>query len=51
MDDNEEKFIQMLIQLNHQMYQKYKEHDNFPRKIIVIFNKNELPSIERESLI
>jgi len=42
MKPNGEKFIQMLIQLNHQMYIKYKKYDDIPSQITITFTPNEI---------
>jgi hypothetical protein len=46
MKPNGERFIQMLIQLNHQLYKKYKKYDDIPSQIIITFIPNELTKFD-----
>jgi hypothetical protein len=41
-----EKFVQMLIQLNHQMYIKCKKNDDIPSQIIITFIPNEITKFD-----
>jgi len=42
MKPNGEKFIQLLTQLNRQLYINYKKNDDFPSQIIITFTPNEI---------